>query len=290
MRADRAVPALLAIFAGAALLPGADGARAAGNASLVDLRGRLVTVEAVTVVEEGGASAPALRMRRTAPDGSSSEEFIPGTLDSAADTAPSLYFDAPSSQILLLWIRHDGSAPALSAATLDESGLWSPGSILETGAAMPLGYRADLDAASRIHVVWETSGPEGKPALRHRVFDAVTFEALGRTTDPVKPPKRRDGAGRTGQPGPEGGTDEPGPLLATSPSSGLTIPPPPEPVVEDYGVVAACDAAIVWTVAEGRMKVATWSDRSWSRGEVRLEPGADPAALAAGIARRFCRP
>jgi hypothetical protein len=273
---------------------------ASAASSLVDMRGRLVSVEAATAVTTDGSTVSVLKFRQTLKDGRVSDEIVPETADSQADLSPQLLLDPESDELILVWNRFDGHRMTLAASRRDTSGSWGPITYLETGKDEPAEPQAALDTSSRLHIVWKVSPAKSSPGLRHRAFDVATFQALGDVIDPFERATSRAERQRAG----ELAKKEPAKKEPVKPGAGAPAEAPGGPgfTVEDknkpetftlYGVESGCDTAVVFRVTPGALQVATLSEGKWHRGDVNLEAGADPSALrslVSDIARRFCRP
>ena len=261
--------------------------------SVVDMKGRLVSIEAATAITTEGATVSVLKLRQTLSDGRTAEEIIPETADPQADLDPQILLDAGSGDLLVIWSRHDGRRMTLAAARRDPSGSWSPITYLETGKDEPAAPRAAMGVDSRIHVVWKSSPPGSEPVLRYRAYDLTTLQALGDEIGPFdrESIRAKSAPGDRG-PRPSGKPAAPSSRSAPGPSS--APPPAGRPAAfSAYGVEAGCDAAVVYRLAVRKLEVATLSGGKWSRGDVDLESAPDEAAaraLVSDIARRFCRP
>src|SRR5262249_19324171 len=113
-----------------------------GSQSVVDMKGRLVSVEAATAITTQGATGSIPKLGPTLSDGRSSEEIIPETADPQADLDPQILLDAESGDLLVIWSRYDGRRMTLAAARRDPSGTWSSTTYLETGKDEPSAPRA----------------------------------------------------------------------------------------------------------------------------------------------------
>lgn len=260
------------------------------SSSLVDMKGRLISVEAATAITTEGTTVSVLKLRQTAKDGRPMEEIVPDTADAQADLSPQLLLDPESGDLILVWCRYDGRRMTLAAARRDSAGAWSSITYLDAGKEDPSDPQAALDTASRLHVVWKTTPVKSGPSLRHRAYDLPTLQPIGDAVDPFASGPARSPRLRAGKT--KGGTAEPGGAAGQGPP-GLTVEEKKEATFTTYGVETGCDAAVVFRVAGKRLEVATVAEGKWRRGDVELDAGADPAALrtlVSDIARRFCHP
>lgn len=269
---------------------------AAGAAThLVDSRGNLLFVEALTAVAEDGGTLSAIRVRQSAPAGKTTEEFVPGTLDPAVDLSPQILFDTLSGRIVVIWVRQEGRRMWLAGTSRGEPGDWSQLVLMDTGGFEPSEPRADVDDASRLHVVFKIADAKTGTGLRHRAYDLLSFDPATAATDPFavqettkgRWPRQESPAASGGGTGGAAGSAASGSAEAR-PAEGATK----TPAFSDYGVAGGCGVAVVWRVAGSQLEVASLTGSRWRRGDVGLGEGPDrPQAesLAAEIAKRFCR-
>jgi len=267
---------------------------ALGSSSVVDMKGRLISVEAATAITTEGTTVSVLKIRQNAKDGRASEEIVPETGDAQADLAPQILLDPGSGDLVLLWTRFDGHRMALAAARRDASGAWSSLTYLDTGKAEPAEPEVTLDASSRLHVLWKIAVPKAGPELRHRAFDLGSFQAIGDTIDPFAAGHAASPRVRAGKTEKGSGTVGAQPARDAGASSGLTVEDGGKTEgLSAYGVETGCDAAVVYRVSGKRLEVASIFDGKWQRGDVNIDGAAGTASvrdLVADIAHRFCRP
>jgi len=263
------------------------------SSNVVDLKGRLIAVEAATAITTEGTTVSVLKIRQNAKDGSPSEEIVPETADAQADLAPQALMDPVTGDLVLIWSRFDGRHMTLAATRRDPSGAWSPLTYLDTGKGEPAGPEVALDDASRLHVLWKVTPVKTAPELRHRAFDLGTFQPIGDVVDPFAEKPAATKGTRAEKTGKGAGTAVGQPAREAGASPGLTVDEGRKGErFSAYGVESGCDAAVVFRVSGKRLEVASIFEGKWQRGDVAIGGGGDPATvrgLVADIARRFCQ-
>jgi hypothetical protein len=192
---------------------------------------------------------------------------------------------------VVLWSRHNGRRLEI-AASRRASGVWTPTQILDSGKGEPVEFKADLGPGAALHVVWKSVSSTGE-TLRYRAFDLQTFQPLAPAIDPFSPSRAPARSRRPGRAATEGGSDDPGYIPTSAVPKGVTIVGGGDrtPAILDYGVAAACGAAVVYRVQGSELGVATLAHGKWSRGTVKVGAEAskiEARALASDISRRFC--
>jgi hypothetical protein len=264
------------------------------SSTVVDMKGKLISVEAATAITTEGTTVSVIKVRQNDKAGRSSEEIVPETADAQADLAPQILLDPGSGDLILLWSRFDGRRMALAGSRRDASGAWTPLTYLDTGKEEPTDPQIALDASARLHVLWKISRAKTGPELRHRAFDLGSFQSVGDVVDPFAQgatPARRAQAAK-----PDKALDkaiaQPGRDPNASP--GLTVEDgrKREPF-STYGIESGCDAAVVYRISGKHLEVASILDGKWQRGDVNVDGATDAAtvrSLVADIASRFCKP
>jgi hypothetical protein len=273
-----------------ALLLALPASQAAGATShVVDSRGNLLTVESVFALTENNERAYVLRFERRAPDGSTSEEYLAETMDASADLAPQILYDASLDELLLIWLREDEGRTRLASTSRLGPEFWSAIKLLDTGGKDPSSFWDSIDNLSRVHIIWDESSGSAASRIAHRAFDVITLEPSDPLSHPFQPPAppRPHVFG-----GPEGGSDEPGPITHQQPDSNEEKDAKGGGS-SSFGIVGGCETPVAYRLAGRRLHIATLIGGSWARGDVDLGSSADKSTaepIVSEIARRFCLP